>query len=159
MPNKNALREVQWRIGRNLIGYQHIEHKLKVILPYIHPKGSNESIDAWRELRITLNSKATLGILRDHLKKSVKISGRKEAVSATMKEFKRIVDDRNELAHSLLNTPSLSLENEDGCKRMCEHLDNNFAFASSFNDFVNQLIQALRSAYELASKGTNGPSH
>lgn len=156
-----ALREVQWRIGRNLLAYQHIEHKLKIILPYIHPKGSNEGIDAWRELRKILRTKKsiTFGILRDHLKESVKISGSPGAISAMKKEFKRIVDDRNDLAHGLLNFPGISLLREEGCKKMCDLLDNNFSFAQSFNDFVNQLVMGLRDAQELASKSTDGPSH
>lgn len=158
MSPENVLREVQWRIGRNLIAYQHIELRLKIILPYIHPKGSAESVDAWRNLRKSLKSK-TLGPVIQRLAKSVKLSGNKEAISAIKDEFSRIVDDRNELAHGLLKIPGMSLQSAEGRKRVCEHLDNNFAFAQSFNALVTELTQHTVQTLQQSLKGANHRSH
>ena len=154
----NAVREIQWRIGRNLLAYQNIEHRLKIILPYFHPKGSAESLDAWRELRESLKSK-TLGIVIKHLTESVKMSGDPRAIAVIEEEFSRIVDDRNELAHGLLKHPAMSLASKDGGKKMCEHLEENFSFALSVDAFVDEIGQHVITAKHESLKDSRGTTH
>ena len=154
----NAVQEIQCRIGRNLLAYQSIEHRLKIVLPYLHPKGSAESLDAWRELRESLKSK-TLGPVMKHLSQSVKLSGDPAAITAMEKEFARIVADRNELTHDLLKHPAMSLASKDGGQKMCEHLDRNFEFALSFDAFVVNIGQHFLDAAQESLKDTRGTTH
>lgn len=142
-----SLREVEWRIGRNLLLYQRIELGLKLVLPLIHPNGSAQGLDAWQEFRQAIQSQ-TLGIAMKRLSEATKMQGGPESIKQWQDDLAQVVEDRNELAHGLLRLDGNPLQSEEGCHGLCEGLDKSFTRASAFNEFVTELVSHAKSLLE-----------
>lgn len=158
-PSAYSLHEVEWRIGRNLLLYQRIEHGLKLVLPLIHPNGSTQGLDAWQEFRQAIKSQ-TLGTAMKHLSEATKMRGNPEAIKQWQDDLARVVNDRNELAHGLLGLEGNPLVNEAGRQSLCDRLDKNFENASAFSEFVTELVaQAKNLLEEVRKQDQNNSLH
>lgn len=148
-PHTQSLRDVEWRMGRNLLLYQRIELGLKLVLPLIHPNGSAQGPDAWQEFRQAIQSQP-LGIAMKRLSEATKLKGRPDAIKQWQDDLAKVVEDRNELAHGLLRLDGNPLQSEAGCHELCERLDKSFTHASAFSEFVTELVSHAKSLLEEA---------
>lgn len=142
--------EVLKKVGRNILFFGQVEKGLKILLPYIDPNASKQSIDYFWEYRERVKSK-TLGNLINAYHMSHDYDP-EELFEEFKKDLKKLVDDRNNLVHHFGGTEGIKiLATKAGCKKAIAQLDAQYQEATSFYKeitlYVLSVIILLRENY------------
>ena len=139
---QQVLNEVHRRVGRNVLLFQLIEQRLKVLLPFIHYKGARHCLDGIED-RFAQSARRTLGQLLGSFNEVVTTNG--DVFSRFLAELSNL---RNDLVHQFHSSPNVDLSTIDGCRRTAEYLDLQFEHARQFNILVQgiqvDILEALR---------------
>ncbi|SOZ24692.1 hypothetical protein CBM2608_A50036 [Cupriavidus taiwanensis] len=107
------------------------------MLPYMHPKGSAESDDAFGRFREKTKGQ-TLGQLVENFRESMRTD------TDTLKQYlKRIVEQRNQLVHHFHEMPGVSLLTVAGCRAAIQVLDEQHREAEPLQDMLHALGVSL----------------
>lgn len=124
--------EMHRRIGRNLLRFQQIEHDLKFLMPYIHPRAHVDGLDGFSKLKSEITNK-TLGDLIVRFVESCKLDP-PELFDA---ELKKLLQSRNELVHHFTRLPEFDWMSPGTVNVAIEYLDQQFESTSFIYDFVH----------------------
>ncbi|WP_434660773.1 hypothetical protein P5W99_11095 [Paraburkholderia sp. A3BS-1L] len=132
MANEHAalVNSVLLRLGRNILLFQQIEAGLKVVLPYMHPKGSASSDEAFAKFRDKAKNQ-TLRPLVQNLQESMSTG-----TDILAQYLGRMVEQRNQLVHNFHEIPGVSLLTEAGCRAAIQVLDEQHSEAQPLHDLV-----------------------
>jgi hypothetical protein len=129
------VRQVIYRVGRNVLLFQQIEAGLKVLLPRMGPSPpTRASIRAAQ----SVVRKMTLGQTVEDLK--VRASSSTEELEAYLGA---VVASRNELVHHFYEHPDARLATRTECLSMLEHLDRQHEHAEVLHRFVTGAARQL----------------
>ncbi|QQX85232.1 hypothetical protein JJQ59_04595 [Cupriavidus necator] len=145
----SLVQSVLLRLGRNILMFQQIESGLKLMLPYMHPKGSNSGDDAFASFRDKAKQQ-TLGKLVESFLESVTVDG--EALARYME---RMVKQRNQLVHHFYEMPGVSLLTVAGCRAAMQVLDDQHREAQPLQDLVQVLGVSLGESLTKEKFGDN----
>jgi hypothetical protein len=124
---EKLVNEILIKIGRNVLIFQQIEKGLKLILPYIHPDGSQKEIDSFWSYRKANKSK-TLGNLINSFIDSCEYNP--DYFSENLENF---VANRNRLIHQFGESQGINiLATREGCLTCITDLDSQHKQALSF---------------------------
>lgn len=134
--NGASLGEVRAAVGRNVLLYQHLEHLLKVLLPFVRTEDKSLGDDPFSEMKQLLESKRTMGLLIGRLKTSVQ--------AANPEEFrgylKQVVDNRNELVHAFVRLEFGCLDTEEARTQALSYLRARYDFATPLLTMLRELL-------------------
>ena len=140
--SRSPLDEIHRRVGRNLLMFQAAEESLRIVLPYIHPEGSKNGVDAMHEYARRRIADKSLGLLIEQFKQAA--DGDKHLIAEELKAF---VDTRNELVHRFYRNPSFDLAAPGGATAALAYLDEQFQrareWAAIFRAHSAALLLAL----------------
>ncbi|QUN27742.1 hypothetical protein KB879_27415 [Cupriavidus sp. KK10] len=143
------VQSVLLRLGRNILMFQQIESGLKLMLPYMHPKGSASGDDAFASFRDKAKQQ-TLGKLVESFLESATADG--EALARYME---RMVKQRNQLVHHFHEMPGVSLLTVAGCRAAMQVLDDQHREAQPLQDLVQVLGVSLGESMTKENTGDN----
>jgi hypothetical protein len=134
------------KIGRNVLIFQQIEKGLKLVLPYIHPNGSQKGINSFRSYKEANESK-TLGNLINSFIDSCEYDN-----EYFVENLKNIVANRNKLIHHFGECEGVNiLATKEGCLTCIADLESQHQDALSFYQdiklFVLGVLHCLRENY------------
>jgi len=172
---QKAKNEVQRKIGRNMLMFQHMEQMLKYLIAHGHIHGDQDTLEENLKRRKDSVSKKTMGQLigdfmenahgemteidapdksKIHLSFQFKIDCDEMYFDKRKKELASIVAERNDLIHHLL--PRFSLASTDSCHEIEKYLDNQHdkltkeidnikSTLKSFDKLRKQVVEYLKS--------------
>jgi len=129
--------------------FQQIELGLKLMLPYMHPKGSASGDDAFAGFR-TKAKEQTLGKLVEGFLESVTADS-----DALTRYMERMVKQRNQLVHHFHEMPGVSLLTVAGCQAAIQLLDDQQREARPLQDMVQVLGVGLGESLTKEGFGDN----
>lgn len=119
--SRELVDELHRRVGRNLLLFQAAEESLRGVLPYAHPEGSRNGVEAMRKYAEDQVSGKPLGLLIEQFNQSVE--GDKQLIAQELKAF---VDARNQLVHHFYRNPAFDLRTPDGVTAALTYLDDQY---------------------------------
>jgi hypothetical protein len=124
--------EMHRRIGRNLLRFQQIEHDLKFLMPYIHPRAHADGLEGFTKLKGEITNK-TLGDLIARFIESCKLDP-PELFDA---ELQKLLQSRNDLVHHFMRLPEFDWMSPGAVNVAIEYLDKQFESTSFVYDVVH----------------------
>lgn len=140
--SSSVIDEIHRRIGRNLLNFQAAEESLRFVLPYFHPDGARNGMDAMRAYAEHNVAKKPLGFLIDQFEEAAE--GDKQLLVGELKAF---LNARNELVHHFYRNPAFNLTAPDGATAALAYLDGQYEqtreWARLFRAQVAVVLSAL----------------
>ncbi len=124
--------EMHRRVGRNLLRFQQIEHDLKFLMPYIHPKAHAGGLDGFTKIRDEVTSR-TLGDLIARFLESSKT----DPPALFDAELQRLLQSRNDLVHHFMRLPQFDWMSPTTIDVAIEYLDKQFESTTFIYDVVH----------------------
>ena len=98
--------EMHRRIGRNLLRFQQIEHDLKFLMPYIHPRAHADGLEGFTKLRGEITNK-TLG---DLIARIYRVVQARPTGSFSMLNCKSCYRAEIQVVHHFMRLPEFDLD-------------------------------------------------
>lgn len=137
----NLLREVYFRVGRNLLLFQKIESRLKIITPHLSLENGEVRItlpDSLEKLLAQSNSNRMLGLLvRD-----LKLATQSDDSSNFHEYLTFVLKERNKFIHDLENNPEFGVHSVKQCEGSINYLDRQHKICSPLLAFADELSKA-----------------
>ncbi|MFO1423939.1 MAG: OST-HTH/LOTUS domain-containing protein [Candidatus Competibacteraceae bacterium] len=131
---QELLNKLQQYMGRNLMLFNAIESSLKLMLPYTNIEGSQESVGSKDKINVM-----TLGALIKKYLGCLKIKSGSTFVEDSViqefykKEFKKIVDSRNQLVYTFFTIPGIDTYTKKGLENGLHYLDQQYHEVVTFH--------------------------
>jgi len=172
-----AVDEVQRKIGRNLLLFQHIEHLLKVMMSSSRWQGPASELQAIHERRAVTVQKQTLGQLAGKFAEDVladagdtrelhaadeawisfgfTISADSNFVEQHQVEMEAVIDARNDLIHHFL--PRWNPASDESTRAVNDYLDAQRAKALPMRDRMLSFARSMQDAVKMHAAALASP--
>lgn len=129
-------------IGVSIMQYQQIELYLKILLPHMKSKGSDESEPNEFQWRKLLDGRDTLGTLFKKLK-GVEVAGDEAALE---KYLRALADQRNEIVHHFFSKPIGQIQSAEQVEAAIVHVRAAISFAKPFEESLRRALEQFADA-------------
>lgn len=136
----NRIGEMHRRIGRNLLRFQQIEHDLKFLMPYIHPKAHADGLDGFKKIRAEVTSRTLGDLIARFLE-----SGKMDPPELFDAELQKLLQSRNDLVHHFMRLPQFDWMSPGNVDVAIEYLDKQFESTTFIHDIVHGCAAAALS--------------